>query len=63
MCDPEHYLPHREITPARRCSEQGCRVLLSSANGTAKCWQHGGWIELTSWWTQAEAFSQLMEQT
>lgn len=61
MCDLELYLPHRESIP-RRCTHDGCQVLLSSANETSKCWLHGGWIELISHRERIDAFKDLTER-
>lgn len=59
--DPHIYIPHREVLPLRRCAD--CGTLLSSANETARCWQHGGWVKLDhDWFGRADAFADLMAE-
>lgn len=60
MCQLTEYTPHRETEPVRFCADCGC--LLTSVNETERCWAHGGWLELASWWDQSESFASLMAE-
>lgn len=42
---PAEWVPHREQTPVRQCSE--CKALLSTGNETSECWQCGGTWDAT----------------
>lgn len=60
--NPQTFIPHREDPPPRKCGKPGCKVLLSSANTTTRCWLHGGWLEVATYRETRDSLSDLIEE-